>query len=101
MGVSEEASCLCVAEGHLGKQDVGYHTPEGFVKTGETTCLVCNGSGLSPRARLACTHAACIAIEADETFVRWCPRCGAISDNNGDHGADAGTWRHPDPRKAE
>ena len=36
-----------------------------------------------------------VAIEAGQTFVQWCTVCGSIYDNNGDHGAEAGTWRSP------
>jgi len=36
-----------------------------------------------------------VTIEADQTVVWWCPLCGSIRDNNGDHGAQTGTWRAP------
>ncbi len=36
-----------------------------------------------------------VVIAAGETLVSWCPACGSIYDNNGDHGAEAGTWRAP------
>lgn len=36
-----------------------------------------------------------VVIQWDLVFVRWCPLCGSINDNNGDHGAEAGTWRSP------
>lgn len=34
-----------------------------------------------------------VTIEAELTLVHWCALCGSIRDNNGDHGAPAGTWR--------
>jgi hypothetical protein len=37
-----------------------------------------------------------VAIDAGETFVLWCPFCGAICDNNGEHDAPPGQWRAPD-----
>jgi len=49
--MTDRATCLCVQEEHPGKQDVGYHTPETYVKTGETVCRICCGSGVSPRAK--------------------------------------------------
>ena len=44
-------TCLCITEGHPGLQDVGYYDGAGspFKKTGETTCLICEGTTLSPR----------------------------------------------------
>jgi hypothetical protein len=36
-----------------------------------------------------------VVIGADLTLVHWCTLCGSIRDNNGDHGAPAGTWRAP------
>ena len=36
-----------------------------------------------------------VVIEADLTVVWWCPLCGSIRDNNGDHGVVACAWRSP------
>jgi hypothetical protein len=44
---------------------------------------------------MSCTHSEAVTIDAGETLVNWCPFCGAILDNNGDHGAAPGEWRLP------
>lgn len=36
-----------------------------------------------------------VVVSAGDTFMSWCSTCGSIWDNNGDHGAAAGSWRAP------
>lgn len=50
-GREHKATCLCVAEGHSGLQDVGHYVDGVYVLTGEITCRICDGTGISPRAR--------------------------------------------------
>ena len=42
-----------------------------------------------------CPGSKVVVISVVNTLVYWCPSCGSIWDNNGDHGAAAGTWRAP------
>lgn len=35
------------------------------------------------------------ALTEEHTKVEWCPVCGSVRANNGDHGAPAGEWRSP------
>jgi hypothetical protein len=45
-----------------------------------------------------CQHPESAVVTVDDrefTVVHWCSACGAIRDNNGDHGAPAGEWRLP------
>jgi hypothetical protein len=53
--MTEQPSCLCVREGHPGRQDVGHYDNGVYVKTGDKPCMICDGTGVSPalhRARL-------------------------------------------------
>lgn len=50
-GREDDPTCLCVSEGHPGRQDVGHYANGVYVRTGETACRICNGTGMSPRAR--------------------------------------------------
>jgi len=36
-----------------------------------------------------------LLYDGDCTLVSWCTLCGSIQDNNGNHGAPAGSWRAP------
>jgi hypothetical protein len=45
-----------------------------------------------------CPHPDVAIVTIDDqafTLVDWCSMCGSIRDNNGDHGAPAGSWRDP------
>jgi hypothetical protein len=48
-----------------------------------------------------CEHRDIIQIHGGMTLVSWCPACGSIKDNNGDHCAKAGEWRSPNKTSAE
>jgi hypothetical protein len=55
--LSSIVECLCVAEGHSGKQTAGYWTVTSgsgehiFVPIGERPCRICRGTGLCPAWR--------------------------------------------------
>ncbi len=51
-GVSTtKPTCLCIKEGHSGLQPVGTFRNGVFVPQGLAPCTICDGTGISPRAR--------------------------------------------------
>ena len=48
-----EPTCLCIKEGLPGLQVTGVFRNGVFVRQGVIVCDVCEGSGISPRARAA------------------------------------------------
>jgi hypothetical protein len=42
-----------------------------------------------------CQHPDPVVVEDECTFLRWCPACGSVCNNNDVPGLRAGEWRAP------